>query len=201
MFTMESVVYTKEELKVIFDIVNSTYLKLNGRKKTISKNQFVNVWSNKNKSLSAFELVIALYHAEGEHDKRSDFLEKYIEEYGWSDDYVKTKKAIPFATYIKRLRYKEEELDELRNEMDDIINEKGMMSNDAHYEVITELKTVLKAQLTEKDNEVSKIQGQLKHLKMDTDSKINRLEEQLKYYKTQLDTNVKIQAESLSKSS
>tara|TARA_R110000803_G_scaffold82677_2_gene148872 strand:+ start:319 stop:897 length:579 start_codon:yes stop_codon:yes gene_type:complete len=184
---MGTVVYTKEELKDIFDIVNSTYLKLNGRKKTISKNQFVNVWQQENKSLSAFELVIALYRAEGEQDKRSDFLDRYVAESAWSDDYVKTKKSIPFATYIKRLRYKEEELDELRDEMDDIVNEKNMISNDSHQERMNALKKDMKVECDEKDNEVSKIQGQLKHLKMDTDSKINRLEEQVNYYKTALD--------------
>ena len=49
-----SVVYEKQELKDIFDIVNSQYLRLKGKKKTISKNQFVNVWKQDNKSLSAY---------------------------------------------------------------------------------------------------------------------------------------------------
>ncbi len=100
----ESANYSKEERGDMFELVNSQYLNLQGRKKAISKRQFTTVWKADNKSLSAYALMIALYKSEEINNKQIEAMEKYLGENGMSVDEVKSKRPIPYAKHIKKMR-------------------------------------------------------------------------------------------------
>ncbi len=182
---MES--YSKQELKDIFDIVNSQYLHMKGKEKTISKNQFVNVWKQNNKSLSAYELMIHLYKAEAINDAKNEFLEKFMEDTGLTVDEVKSKKPIPYRKYISRLRRKDEEIEYLENEIDTVMDNKDLMYKLDHDTEMKEQKQKYKQELDEKDDEIKKLEMKVTLINSDASAKVNRIETQLEYYKDQLD--------------
>jgi len=179
--------YTKDELKDIFDLVNSKYLHLKGRQMTLTKNQFVNVWKQDNKSLSAFDLMITLYNAETINDKDNEFIQQYMEDNGMSIDEVKNKKPVPYYKYIRRLRIKDHEIDELENKIENIMEDNDLMRKEDHITEMKELKNKYKEELSEKDDEIAKFELKLKLNNSDTDAKVTRLEKQLEYYKNELD--------------
>tara|TARA_R110000823_G_scaffold279870_1_gene398126 strand:- start:8162 stop:8737 length:576 start_codon:yes stop_codon:yes gene_type:complete len=181
-----SVVYEKQELKDIFDIVNSQYLRLKGKKKTISKNQFVNVWKQDNKSLSAYELMIHLYKAEEINDRQNEFLEKFMISSSMSVDEVKSKGAIPYRKYIARLRRKDEEIDELETEIDNMMEDKSLMYKEEHETLVKEIKKDLRQQIDEKDNLIGKLEMKLKHIDSDVEAKLSNRDKQIEYYKTEM---------------
>jgi len=179
--------YTKDELKDIFDLVNSKYLHLKGRQMTLTKNQFVNVWKQDNKSLSAFDLMITLYNAETINDKDNEFIQQYMEDNGMSIDEVKNKKPVPYYKYIRRLRIKDHEIDELENKIENIMEDNDLMRKEDHITEMKELKNKYKEELSEKDDEIAKFELKLKLNNSDTDAKVTRLEKQLEYYKNELE--------------
>ena len=181
-----SVVYEKQELKDIFDIVNSQYLRLKGKKKTISKNQFVNVWKQDNKSLSAYELMIHLYKAEEINDRQNEFLEKFMISSSMSVDEVKSKAPIPYRKYIARLRRKDEEIDELETEIDNMMEDKSLMYKEEHETLVKEIKKDLRQQIDEKDNLIGKLEMKLKHIDSDVEAKLSNRDKQIEYYKTEM---------------
>ena len=183
----EKTEYSKQELKDIFDIVNSQYLHLKGKEKTISKNQFVNVWKQNNKSLSAYELMIHLYKAEAINDAKNEFLEKFMEDTGLTVDEVKSKKPIPYRKYISRLRRKDEEIEYLENEFDNMMESKDLIYKTDHDIQMKEQKQNYKQELAEKDDEISKLEMKIKLIKSDADAKVDRIEQQLEYYKKELE--------------
>ena len=58
---------TKEEKQDIFEVVNSTHLRLKGDAKRLLKRQFT-TWKI-NKNVGAFELFMKLYESEDVYDK------------------------------------------------------------------------------------------------------------------------------------
>ena len=179
--------YSKQDLKDIFDIVNSQYLHLKGKEKTISKNQFVNVWKQNNKSLSAYELMIHLYKAEAINDAKNEFLQKFMEDTGLTVDEVKSKKPIPYRKYISRLRRKDEEIEYLENEFDNMMESKDLIYKTDHEIQMKEQKEKYKQRLDEKDDEIKKLESKIKLINSDADVKVNRIQQQLDYYKTEID--------------
>ena len=178
--------YSKEDLKEIFEIVNSKYLHLKGRKKTISKNQFVSVWKQDNKNLSAFELMIALYNAESINDKHNEFIKEFIED-TLSIDEVKSKKPISYFKHIKRMRWKDQEIEELEYRIETMMDDNSLISIEDHKIEIKELKNKYKNELDEKDDEIKKLEMKIKLINTDNNSKIERIESQLEYYKNQIE--------------
>ena len=179
--------YSKQELKDIFDIVNSQYLHLKGKEKTISKNQFVNVWKQNNKSLSAYELMIHLYKAEAINDAKNEFLEKFMEDTGLTVDEVKSKKPIPYRKYISRLRRKDEEIEYLENEFDNMMESKDLIYKTDHDNEMKEQKQKYKQELAEKDDEIKKLEMKVTLINSDASARVNRLEQQAEYYKKELE--------------
>lgn len=178
--------YSKQDLKDIFDIVNSQYLHLKGKEKTISKNQFVNVWKQNNKSLSAYELMIHLYKAEAINDAKNEFLQKFMEDTGLTVDEVKNKKPIPYRKYISRLRRKDEEIEYLENEIDNLMENKDLMYKTDHNNEMKEQKQQYKQELAEKDDEIKKLEMKITLINSDASARVNRIETQLEYYKDQI---------------
>lgn len=175
--------YSKADLKVIFDTVNSNYMKFKGREKTIAKNQFVNVWKQDNKGLSAFQLMIHLYKAEEIIDSKNEFFQQFLEDTGMSVDEVKSKKPVSYAKYTKRIRSKEQEIEELQLELENVLEDNNLISKDESDEVIKALKQEHKLQTEENDNKIIKLEHELNMIGKDLDSKLNIKDQQIEYYK------------------
>jgi len=107
---MDSKEYKDYELKDIFDVVNSKHLHLKGRPKTIAKRQFVNCWKRDNKSLSAFDVFMALYHSEEKYDEDNEWFKQYVESNNLSIQEIKGKLPLlaPFTVANNNILFDEE---------------------------------------------------------------------------------------------
>jgi len=175
--------YSKADLKVIFDTVNSNYMKFKGREKTIAKNQFVNVWKQDNKGLSAFQLMIHLYKAEEIIDSKNEFFQQFLEDTGMSVDEVKSKKPIKYAKHIKHMRSKDQAIEDLELELDNVLEDNNLISKDESDETIKALKREHKLVKEEQDNKIIKLEHELNMIGKDLDSKLNIKDQQIEYYK------------------
>ena len=178
--------YSKADLKVIFDTVNSNYLKFKGREKTIAKNQFVNVWKQDNKGLSAFQLMIHLYKAEEIIDSKNEFFQQFLEDTGMSVDEVKSKKPVSYAKHTKRLRSKEQENEDLQLELENVLEDNNLISKDESDEVIKAMKQEHKLQTEEQENKIIKLEHEINMSRKDLDSKLNVKDQQIEYYKSEM---------------
>ena len=179
--------YSKADLKVIFDTVNSNYMKFKGREKTIAKNQFVNVWKQDNKGLSAFQLMIHLYKAEEIIDSKNEFFQQFLEDTGMSVDEVKSKKPVPYAKHTKRMRSKDQEIEDLELELANVLEDNNLISKHESDEIIKAMKQEHKLQTEEQENKIIKLEHELNMIGKDLESKLNIKDQQIEYYKTQVD--------------
>jgi len=182
----ESANYSKEERGDMFELVNSQYLNLQGRKKAISKRQFTTVWKADNKSLSAYDLMIALYRSEEVNNKQADALQKYFEDNGMSVDEVKSKRPVSYAKHIKRMRYKDERIEELEEELENVLEDNNLMSKEEHEEVVKHMKKGYKEQIDLLEDKIIKLETQLKFAKDDAEAKVNIANEKSKYLEEQI---------------
>jgi|TARA_R100000479_G_C6344082_1_gene186489 hypothetical protein len=183
----ESDNYSKEELSDMFEIVNSQHLHLKGKKKSVSKRQFTSVWKRDNKSLSAYELMIALYKSEEINDKQNEFMKQFMDNNGMSGDEVKTKRPVSYAKHIKRLRYKDEQIEELQDDLDNVLEDNNLMSKEDHIKAMKNLKEQHKFELLEKDDKITKQQLQINMFDSRMKAKDKTHAEIIKNYEKQLD--------------
>ena len=182
----ESANYSKQERGDIFELVNSQYLNLQGRKKAISKRQFTTVWKADNKTLSAYDLMIALYKSEEINNKQTEAMEKYFEDNGMSIDEVKNKRPVPYAKHIKRMRYKDEQIEELQNELDNVLEDNNLMSKEDHLKEIQEIKQEMREHIDIRNDRILKLETQLNFAKEDAEAKLRIANEKNKYLEEQL---------------
>ena len=182
----ESANYSKEERGDMFELVNSQYLNLQGRKKAISKRQFTTVWKADNKNLSAYDLMVALYRSEEINNKQVEAMKKYFEDNGMSADEVKSKRPVSYAKHIKRMRYKDERIEELEEELDNVLEDNNLMSKTEHEEEIKQMKKEHQQFIDLLEDKIIKLETQLKFAKDDAEAKVNIANEKTKYLEEQL---------------
>jgi len=182
----ESDNYSKEELADMFEIVNSQHLHIKGRKKTISKRQFTTVWKRDNKHLSAFDLMIALYKSEEVNDNNSEFMKQFMDNNMMGVDEVKSKRPVSYAKHIKRTRYKDERIEELEEELENVLEDNNLMSKEEHEEVVKDMKKGYKEQIDLLEDKIIKLETQLKFAKDDAEAKVNIANEKSKYLEEQI---------------
>jgi hypothetical protein len=182
----ESDNYSKEELADIFEIVNSQHLHLKGKKKSVSKRQFTIVWKKDNKNLSAYELMIALYKSEDIYDNNNEFMKQFMDNNMMGVDEVKSKRPVSYAKHIKRTRYKDERIEELEEELENVLEDNNLMSKEEHYEVLKEMKKDNKQYVEVLEDKIIKLETQLKFAKGDAEAKVNIANEKCKYLEEQI---------------
>lgn len=182
----ESANYSKDERGDMFELVNSQYLHLQGRKKAISKRQFTTVWKADNKSLSAYDLMIALYKSEEINNKQIEAMEKYLQDNGMTVDEVKSKRPVSYAKHIKRMRYKDERIDELEEELENVLEDNNLMSKEEHKETIKEIKKDHQEFIDLLQDKIIKLETQLKFAQDDAEAKVNIANEKSKYLEEQI---------------
>lgn len=182
---MEYSALTKEEKKNIFETVNSIHLHLKGDQKKALKNSFCNVWKI-NKTVGAFELMVKLYESEDVYDKMNETFLRYIKD-GYSNEYYINHKSLPYAKHVRRMANREQEVDDLQNELDDLKEEKGFISQQDHEDKIKELKKEHKEIIRQKEDEINKLINFETGLRAKLDAANERYEKQAVFYEAQID--------------
>lgn len=176
--------YTKEEKEDIFEVVNSIHLKLKGNPKKITKRKFVHTWKPDGKSMGCYDLFIKLYESEGVFDKMNDTFNQYVEEGYMCPDEYRTKKMVPYAKHRRLMGYRDEEIQELEDELENIKEGQGYISTDEHNKEVKELKKEYKYLQDELEDTTIKLNNRYNLMEEKYQGTINRLEEQVKFYKS-----------------
>ena len=165
--------YSTDDLKDMFEIVNSDHLHLKGKEKAAAKRQLTTL-NRKSKSIGAYDLYIALYESKEKYDKENEWFKSYMndEENNASKNLVLSKKPIP---YVKHLRLRErtsKRIEDLENELDKTMEENGLISKkDAELEM-NELKKTHKQQLLERQDELQKANNEIHNMNSDVKAKL-----------------------------
>ena len=129
---------SKDEKAGIFDIVNSTFLRLKGHEKQLAKKSFIHVWKV-NKSVGCFELMMYLYRSMETLDKQeivvTDEIKRGLIPRDWET------KTIPWRRHQGITLNLHEEIEELENQLE---GGKGYLSTAEHYEEMKDLRHQLK---------------------------------------------------------
>lgn len=113
---------SKEEKKDIFEMVNSTHLKLKGDQKKHLKRQFTTVWKI-NKNIGAFELFMKLYESEDVYDEINDWFQQFVSEQDTSQTTNYKNRKVSYAKYRRTVSRRDEEIDELKDRVDELEDE------------------------------------------------------------------------------
>ena len=171
--------YCKEERINIFDIVNSNHLHLTGKIRSDLRRQFLS-WKQNN-TIGAYHLFIKLYESEEVYDKRTDFFKKYIEEDpSWLNDL--SKEPVAFGKYRLHMEWKNEEIESLEKQLDDVEQGKGYMSEETHKELMKQQLDEQQQIIQEQGNTVSKLRFNESCLREKLEAADRRFTAQKKFY-------------------
>ena len=177
--------YTKEEKESIFDIVNSTHLHLCGKDRSDVRRNFM-AWKQ-NKSIGAFELFIKLYESEDVYDKKIQFYKDYINDQGPFWNIYLNKEPMPFSKYQLHMKWKDEEIEETLQLLEDIKEGKGYISEESHNELIEELKNDKEEIIREQGNTIGKLRNENLMLREKYEASERRLEAAKRFYEASID--------------
>ena len=172
---MES--YTKSEKADIFESVNTMYLHLSGIKKSETKRSFKTLWKEDNLS---YKLMIALFGAYNKWEK----LEQN-EDHVWTMENLK-EGHVSNKTHERYKSFLNEEINDLKQELEKIKEGKGYISEESHKEQ-------MKQQLDEQKEIIREISSKLgssnqRAFSYETkyDIKCKDIEAQKRYYEEQI---------------
>lgn len=165
--------YSTDDLKDIFEIVNSDHLHLKGKEKAAAKRQLTTL-NRKSKSTGAYDLYIALYESTEKYDKENEWFKSYMndDENNASKNFILSKKPIP---YVKHLRHRErysKRIEDLENELDSVLEDHNLMSKKDHDLEMKELTKSLKQQLLECQDELQKAKNEIHNISSDVKAKL-----------------------------
>jgi len=183
---MEYSAITKEEKQDIFEVVNSTHLKMKGKEKKILKNSFCNSWKL-NKSIGAFELFMKLYESIDEYDKMNEWFKDYLDEDPQDAHYYRTHKKIPYAKHRRFMSYRTEEIEELEKKLEEVEEGKGYVKQDVHDDEILALKKEWRNKVYTLEDEVSRLNQKVIYAEQDATARVKTMLVQRDYYKQQLE--------------
>jgi uncharacterized protein (DUF342 family) len=156
---------SREEKDNIFAHVNTMYLKTTGKEKKALKQQF-KTWKI-NKNIGAYELFIHLYNAENVWNKINDDVEfqKKIK--------CDENEVVLLKYHLKHIRWREQEIKELEQKLEDVKNGKGYITKEKYDEDMKHQLEELQEKFREKGNEVAKYRNEANMLreKLDYQSK------------------------------
>lgn len=172
--------YTMEERKDIFEYVNNLHLHLRGEEKKRLKRAMVHSWK-RNKSVGCLELFYKLYESYDTFDKSNDWFKEFCGEMEETpSDYQRRK--IPLAKHRRIVGYREQENQELEERLENLMEEKGLMTVEESNEELRKMKSDMKRELDEKKAVYEKQYNEQVLQRDKTIAEIKRQEEKLKYY-------------------
>ena len=172
---------SKEEKADIFEYVNNVHLHLKGHEKKATKQKFVHTWKQ-NKLIGCYELFMALYRSQEVYDNDNEWFKKYLNEQCETEEDYKHKK-ISLAKHRRITARRQEEIEELEQQLKEIEEAEGYMKEEEHDEIVRDLKKSLKA---DHQVELEAEQRKSHHLSLEAEKYKSRLEtanSQLAYYK------------------
>tara|TARA_R110002096_G_scaffold114893_2_gene249014 strand:+ start:167 stop:739 length:573 start_codon:yes stop_codon:yes gene_type:complete len=184
---MEYSQLSKEEKQNIFEIVNTTHLHTKGNKKKLLKSQFCNSWKI-NKNIGAFELFMKLYESEDVYDKYNEWFKKYIDTHPGqpTPESIRSEKNIPYSKYVRNLGYKNEELEELEQKLEDVESGKGYMTEAKHDELLQLNTSKLYETIREQGDTIAKLRNEITDKDIIIAAKKATIQERTEWYESQL---------------
>ena len=152
---------------LVFDVVNSVFLKLKGQEKVNLKKTFVHVWKV-NKSVGCFELIMYLYRSMETLEKQEALVTEEITRGLIPRDW-KTQ-TIPWRRHQGICLNLHEEIEELEQQ---IGGGKGFISMEDHDNEMNELKRELKHKYEDK---IQSLEKQIKREKFKQDKEMRSAE-------------------------
>ena len=163
-------VYSKDERSEMFEYVNAEFFKLKGDKRKALRKAIL-TWKQ-NKQVGAFELFVMLYNSEDKYDEKNEWFKNYIKDENM--EAFKNKKSIPYAKHIRRMAWRDEEINELEVQLENVLEDNKLISKSDHEEILDKVK---------KDNfEVNQ----------SLEQKIQKLEKELQYTKDSCESKIRI---------
>jgi len=187
---MEYSALTKEEKQSIFEIVNNDHLRLKGKEKAALKRDFSSGWKL-NKRIGAFELFMKLYESEELYDNKNEWFKKYLEEDGFSEQYYKNHKSIPYVKHLRRVRHADEQVVELEDKLEEIQEGKGYISQEDHDYQLNKVKEEQQQIIREKGDTIAKLRNLETGLRAKIDAANERFEAMRSFYEDQIKKMVK----------
>ena len=163
-------VYSKDERSEMFEYVNAEFFKLKGDKRKALRKAIL-TWKQ-NKQVGAFELFVMLYNSEDKYDEKNEWFKNYIKDENM--EAYKNKKSIPYAKHIRRMAWRDEEINELEIQLENVLEDNKLISKSDHEEILDKVK---------KDN--SEVNQSL-------EQKIQKLEKELQYTKDSCESKIRI---------
>ena len=173
---------SKQELGEIFDIVNTMYLGLKGNDRSATR-KAAKLWKPDN-NLRKF--LIALYNKSDIDESISKKLDEECNDYfsGMPDDWKN--KKVSFRTHHGRIAQLQTELDEIEEELENIKEGKGYISelqhNDRMMEQLKEQQQIIRGQ----GDTIAKLRNLEEGLRHTIESQSNKYNDQKKYYEEQI---------------
>lgn len=171
--------YTKEEKAEAFEYVNNIFLHLKGAEKSRLKRAMTNSWKQ-NKTIGCLELFMKLYTSYDVYDKDNEWFKKYVKEGEETPEDYNTKK-IALAKHRRIVGRREEDNDELQHQLDNVMEQKGLMTREDYDEGITNLKKSHKRDIEVMEDNCMKKVNQISVESEKKDFTIRILEDKVKY--------------------
>ena len=164
--------YSTDDLKNIFEIVNSDHLHLKGKEKAAAKRQLTTL-NRKSKSIGAYDLYIALYESTEKYDKENEWFKSYMNDpENESQGDILSRKPIAYVKFFRQRVKLQNTIEDLENELDSVLEDNNLMSKKDHDLEIKELTKSLKQQLFECQDELQKANNEIHNISSDVKAKL-----------------------------
>ena len=147
-------VYSKDERSEMFEYVNAEFFKLKGDKRKALRKAIL-TWKQ-NKQVGAFELFVMLYNSEDKYDEKNEWFKKYIKDENM--EAYKNKKSIPYAKHTRRMAWRDEEINELEVQLENVLEDNKLISKEVHTEQLNKVKEKHKFEIQEKNNTINNLE-------------------------------------------
>ena len=155
---------------------------MKGAAKASAKRQFTTVLKRDNKSVSLFQLYMALYKSRDVYDSLNEWLKNYLNdpENNLSVDVVLEKKPIPYAKHIRLVRSVSEKNDQLELELESILEKNNLISREDHLQEIKKLNKFHVFRQLQKEDEIQSLRNQLIYCEKDCSSRLKTKDKYIK---------------------
>lgn len=173
--------YTKEEKADAFEYVNNVFLHLKGDEKRRLKRAMTHTWKQ-NKTIGCLELFMKLYTCYDVYDKDNEWFKKYLNDNCETEEDYKNKK-ISLAKHRRIVGRRQEDNDELQEQLEQLEEAKGYMKEDEHNDIIRDIKRSHNIYIEEIEDNCMKKVNQISLEAEKYRSRLETANSQVAYYK------------------
>lgn len=175
---------SKEEKGLIFDIVNSMYLNYKGDEKKNTKKAFKSLWKPDN---NLYKFMMCLYNAEDVINLVNDRFNNSLKEgYGIPLDW-ETKK-VSFKKYHGMCVHLQEEIIELEKQLENIEQNKDIIKQSEHDEIVNDLNKKHKEIIDSQQDEIIKLKNLLRDKEDSYNHNLQLQKEKTEYFEKAFNT-------------